>query len=339
MDNKIIFLGTAGDSSVYGKQYKASGGIILQLGDVQLHLDPGPGTLVRADQYGVNLRANTAVLVSNSSLKNCNDINAVIDAMTHSGLDKKGVLIANNTVVNGNDKQDAYLTKMHRNYVERIIVMESGKRIGIEDMEIHALPAKTQDSEAVGYKIISPHSTIVYSGDSVFRNDVVRNYRHSDILILNIASPESTKPSTSFSSEDVVKIIKDVNPKLAVITGFGMKMLKADPLYEARKIQSETGVQVVAAKDGMVINVASFSAKVRQKTLRSFSEAKASTIPVVAEINEVMEPKEEDVQQDLGSEVESTQDLPEDSGDVPQHSYDSDDESDEFEQPKASEEE
>ena len=88
MDNKIIFLGTAGDSNVLGKQYKASGGMILQMGDVQLHLDPGPGALVRADQYGVNLRSNTAVLISNSSLKNCNDVNIVIDAMTYSGFDK-----------------------------------------------------------------------------------------------------------------------------------------------------------------------------------------------------------------------------------------------------------
>ena len=47
-------------------------------------------------------------------------------------------------------------------------------------------------------------------------------------------------------------------------------MLRADPMYEARHIQKNSGTQIIAAKDGMVINPVSFSSSVRQKTLKSY---------------------------------------------------------------------
>ena len=75
--SNIIFLGTGGDSYVVGRQIRASGGIILQIGDDQFHIDPGPGSLVMAKQAGINLRANTAVVVTHNHLNHCNDINAV----------------------------------------------------------------------------------------------------------------------------------------------------------------------------------------------------------------------------------------------------------------------
>jgi hypothetical protein len=49
-------------------------------------------------------------------------------------------------------------------------------------------------------------------------------------------------------------------------------MIKADPLYEAREIQRRTNVQTIAAKDGMVINPATYSAKSRNKTLNTFEQ-------------------------------------------------------------------
>ena len=47
-------------------------------------------------------------------------------------------------------------------------------------------------------------------------------------------------------------------------------MLKADPLYEAREIQKKTGVQIIAAKDGMVVNPISYAAGLRQRTLTMY---------------------------------------------------------------------
>ena len=82
MNSQILFLGTGGDSIVVGKQYRTSGGIILNLNDMQFHLDPGPGALIMAKMYGINIRENVGVFVSHNHINHANDVNAVIIAKT-----------------------------------------------------------------------------------------------------------------------------------------------------------------------------------------------------------------------------------------------------------------
>ena len=62
--------------------------------------------------------------------------------------------------------------------------------------------------------------------------------------------------------------LKKVKPKLAVIQNFSEKI--SNPIYHARKIQKETGVQTIAANDDMTIDLDSYSALNNQKTLGGF---------------------------------------------------------------------
>ena len=48
MSMSIRFLGTGGARFVVAKQIRASGGMWLRFGATQVHVDPGPGALVRA---------------------------------------------------------------------------------------------------------------------------------------------------------------------------------------------------------------------------------------------------------------------------------------------------
>jgi len=282
MSSSIIFLGTAGDSVVTAKQLRASGGFILKIGENQFHIDPGPGALVRAHENGLSLRANTAVLVSHNHLNHAADLNAVIDAMTYGGLDKKGILVGNKTTLGGSSVVKPYLTDFHKNLMEKVIMLNSGKRIAIEDIEIEALPANHSDPDTVGFKFYTPDFTLSYSSDTTYSRDLINKYKGSDILLLNVVGPQGEKMKNQLNSDDAIKIIDKVNPKLAVITHFGIKMIKANPLYEGRYIQSETGIQILSAKDGMRISPVSYSAKSPQKRLGKF------------EIEEREEKKEDD---------------------------------------------
>ncbi|MFH0979126.1 MAG: MBL fold metallo-hydrolase [Candidatus Woesearchaeota archaeon] len=264
----IIFLGTGGDSVVVGKQLRGSGGIILHVNDYQFHIDPGPGALVRALQFGVNVRENTAVLVSHAHTNHCNDVNAVLSAMTYNGLDIKGVLVANDTLVNGLENEPPFLTKFHREMVERIINIKHGQKIGIEDIEIHALKARHTDPNSLGFCFLTPNFSMCYSSDTGPSPEVIEQYEKFDILILNSVYPSGQSSKDNLSCDDVLSIISKVKPKLAVITHFGSKMLQADPLYEARELQKKSGCQVVAAKDGLSINPLSYAT--RQRTLNSY---------------------------------------------------------------------
>src|SRR3989344_5577259 len=117
--DRIVFLGTAGDSSVTSKQLRASGGIIIQIDDLQFHIDPGPGSLVRAKEFSINPRATSAILVTHNHLNHANDVNAIIDAMTLGGFDRKGVLIANQSTINGDKMYPPALSAFHQSCIER----------------------------------------------------------------------------------------------------------------------------------------------------------------------------------------------------------------------------
>ncbi|MCH8004428.1 MAG: MBL fold metallo-hydrolase [Nanoarchaeota archaeon] len=270
--SNIIFLGTGGDSYVVGKQIRASGGIILQVNDDQYHIDPGPGALVMAKEAGINLRANTALFVTHNHLNHCNDINAVIDAMTYGGFDKKGVLVANNTVINGSTNHNPFLQKHYRDFLERFIVLEEGGKVGINNIEVRAIKAKHSEPNAVGYRFITPDYTLTYTGDTVYSVETLSEYENSNVLILNVPCLNKDESKDNLCKEDAIKIIKKVNPRLAIITHFGINFLKADPLYEIREIQKETNCQVIAAKDGMVINPLSYSVEEGQKSLFKYAK-------------------------------------------------------------------
>ena len=262
----ITFLGTGQGSFVVGRNLLSSGGIILQVDENQFHIDPGPNSLKNAAHNQISLRATTALLVSHSHLNHSNDINAVIDAMTYSGFDKKGVLVANKITINGSEEQKTPLTSYYRNFLERFIVLEAGQRVGINEIEVLAL--KTKHSEqAIGFKFFTPYFTLAYSSDTKYFPELIEEYKNSNILILNVPYIKKEDAKNNLCIEDAIKIIKGVSPRLAIIQHFGIDIVKSDPMYQIREIQKATGVQTIAAKDGMVINPLSYSVDQGQRIL------------------------------------------------------------------------
>lgn len=294
-----MFLGTAGDSFVVGRQLRHSGGIIINVGDNQFHIDPGPGSLAFARQCGVNIRANTAVFVSHAHLIHSNDLNAVIDAMTYRGFDKKGVVVANKTVINGADDYEPRLLNFYKGCLERFIILEEGQRVGINEIEVQALKCRHSDPNTIGFKFFTPKFTLVYTADTSYSLDLVEQYKGANILILNVTNPNKKDSTDHLSCEDAIKIIKEVKPRLAVITHFGIKMLEADPIYTVREIQKETGIQTIAAKDGMIINPLSYAIDKGQRTLFAYPKKKQVEITEIkqeeAEKKQVGEPEPQEI--------------------------------------------
>jgi len=304
ISSSIIFLGTGGDSYVVGRQLRASGGIILQIDGDQFHIDPGPGALVMAKEAGINLRANTAIFVTHNHINHCNDINAVIDAMSYGGFDKTGVLVANNTVINGSAHYETFLHKFYRDCLERYIILEPGKKVGINDVEIMAIKAKHSEPNAIGFKFITSEYTLSYTGDTAYSVEIIPDYYNSDILILNVPCLNKEECRNNLCKEDAINIITKVKPRLAIITHFGINFLKSDILNQVREIQKITGIQVIVAKDGMVVNPISYSAESRQKTMNKYTKKEGLDYPKLSHNNE--EVKEiDDVIEDKQTMLES----------------------------------
>ncbi len=269
MNNSIIFLGTGGDSIVVGKQLRASGGIILKLRDNYFHLDPGPGALLRMKQQGLNPRELTAVLVTHNHLNHAGGVNSVLSAMTYSGIDKRGILVGDEESLNGSEKEYPMISSYHKHLTEKFIAMKPGARIGINNINVESLPAK-HTSSSIGYRFTTEEFVLSYTGDTEYSKDLVDAHKKSDVVIINCKYPTGLTQKGHMNSEDVIKFLEKVKPKLAVLTHFGVKMLDADPIYEAREIHKKVGCQVIAAKEGLVVNPVSYTSSVNQKKLDSF---------------------------------------------------------------------
>src|SRR4030042_1342007 len=100
---RITFLGTGGARFVTITQVRATGGWILELAGEMIHVDPGPGALVRAKQYGVNLQKLTGIVLSHVHPDHIADATLVLEAMTHGALKRKGVVLANEIAFEGSD--------------------------------------------------------------------------------------------------------------------------------------------------------------------------------------------------------------------------------------------
>lgn len=272
-----------------GRQLRSSGGIILHLGENQFHIDPGPGALTKAKEYGISLRATTAILVSHAHMNHGNDVNAVIDGMTYRGFDKKGVLLGSESVVNGYLSYPPVVNQFYKNCLERFIVVRPLQRVAINEIEIQMLPCDHTDPSAVGFKFFTPEFTLVYSGDTKFSKKIIESYKNSKIVILNVVSQKGDGKNLSVA--DAIKIVNEVRPRLCILTHFGISMLEADPLSISREIYKETGVDTIAAKDGMIVNPLSYSVSQGQTTLNPY------TPPREIEVKEIL--KEIDIEKAL----------------------------------------
>ncbi len=186
---------------------------------------------MRAKQAGINLRETTVLLVSHNHILHANDANAVIAAMTHSGLDKQGVLVAEKTAIEGTFDQTPLIGKFFSTCVERTIRVDPDKKIGINELEVRTTPVKHDGEGGVGFKFYTPKFTLSYVGDTTYFAELAEAHLGSDIMILNVNAPSGVRVKDNMNTDDAIKIIRKVKPKLVIITHFGIKMLSSDAIF------------------------------------------------------------------------------------------------------------
>jgi len=91
--------------------------------------------------------------------------------------------------------------------------------------------------------------------DTKYFPGLIDCYKGSDILVINVTRRTPSSGIMHLSIEDVKEILKGIKPKKAILTHFGMTMLKAQPAIVAKDLTDELGIEVIAARDGMSINI------------------------------------------------------------------------------------
>ena len=134
-EHGITILGTGGDSAVVGRQLRTAGGIVITTPRSQLHMDPGTGALAQLAKNDLHPRETTAILLSHQHVNHAGEAAALISAMTHNGMDRRGLLISNKL-------QESFVPAYHQRLTERSLIITPGTRVGVNDIEIKAIQAK-----------------------------------------------------------------------------------------------------------------------------------------------------------------------------------------------------
>ena len=236
------------------KQLRASGGWILEMDNEMLHIDPGPGALVRAKQYNVNLSKLTGVLVSHCHPDHYTDLEMIIEVITNGGTKKRGVLLSNEFVIKGNNGEyRKVVSDYHLQKIERYEILKPGDKTHIGKVEIIAVKTKHSEPKTLGF-VFKGSKTIGATSDGEYYQGQEEHFRDCDYLLVNCLRYRTQSWPGHMNSIQAKELIEKTKPKLAVLKDFGMQMLKGKAEQEAKWITEQTSVKTIAARDGMVLN-------------------------------------------------------------------------------------
>ena len=249
----IKFLGTAGARFVMIEQLRASGGIWISYKGTNILVDPGPGSIVRCatSKPKLNPAKLDGIILTHKHLDHANDINVMIEAMTEGGFKKRGVVFCPSDAIN----QDSIILKYARNFPARIEILKAKHNYKVGGLSFKTSMRHLHTAETYGIKLKFGKITFAILTDTRYFKELACFYSKVDLLVIAVVFSKPRPGIDHLCLADVEEIIKEARPKKAILTHFGISMLKAKPHLQAKLLSKITGIEVEAAYDGMVLGL------------------------------------------------------------------------------------
>ncbi len=247
----ITFLGTAGARFMVIRQLAASGGLWLSLKGTEILLDPGPGSIVQSTRRKLSAEKLSAIILSHRHLDHTADVNVMIEAMTNGGFNRHGSLFAPADALGNEPVVYSYL----KDSLEDIVVLEGGKTYTTGNVTFTTSARHIHPAETYGMVFQAARHTVGYIADTRYFDDLHRSY-NSEVIIINMVLTEPRPPIDHLAIPDAERIIKEIRPRVAILSHFGLHVWQAGPRLIAEELTRKTGVKVIAAKDGMKFDLA-----------------------------------------------------------------------------------
>jgi ribonuclease BN (tRNA processing enzyme) len=247
----ITFLGTAGARFMVSRQLAASGGLWLNLNGTSILVDPGPGSIVQSTKRKLNAEKLSAIIISHRHLDHAADVNIMVEAMTNGGFNRHGWLFAPADALEPESVIFSYLKR----YIEGVVILEAGKSYTIGNISFRTPVRHVHPVETYGMVFQTPGHTFSYIADTRYFEGLSQNY-NSELIIINMVLTESRPPIDHLSVQDAAHLITEIKPRMAILSHFGLHVWQARPWEIARQLSEQTGVRVVAARDGMKFDLA-----------------------------------------------------------------------------------
>ncbi len=228
----------------------------IRFGETQIHVDPGPGALVRALSHvpPCNPRELSAIVLSHKHLDHSGDVNVLIEAMTSGGFRRRGAVLA---PADAFDDEPVVLPYARR-FVERVERLEPScgpYRIG--DVELYTSMRHVHAVATHGLHFVYDGLRVSYLPCGRYFERLAGDYatHRPDVLIVNVLRYRDEMQVDHFAWSDACRVVAEVRPKVAVFQHFGTKMLEADPPKLAAEFEDEHGLRAIAAYDGFLLDL------------------------------------------------------------------------------------
>lgn len=246
----VKFLGTAGARFVMIKQLRASGGLWINAGGANILVDPGPGSIVRCAKCRPKLNPSLldAIILTHKHLDHSNDINVMIEAMTEGGFKKRGIVFCPKDAVNA----DPVIFNYAKQLPEKIEILKPLSHYKVNSFEFETSMRHQHPVETYGIKFKIKNTGIALLTDTKYFKEL-GDFYETDILIIGVVFKDVRPEVEHLCLGDAQVLIRDIKPKKAILTHFGMTMLASKPKNLAQVLTEKLGIEVVSAYDGMCL--------------------------------------------------------------------------------------
>jgi phosphoribosyl 1,2-cyclic phosphodiesterase len=243
--DQVVFVGTGGGRMTTATQARATGGLWVTLDGAHVHVDPGPGALVHLRGRALDLDPTRldAIVLTHKHLDHSGDVNALIESMTAGGTRPRGLVLAPRDAY----EEDPVILQYVRKYAGATVVLEAGGRYPIGDCVLETPLRLRHPVETYGLRLVGRRHTVGLISCTGYFPELEEAFR-TDLLILNVVFRDP-RDETHLALPDARRLIAAIRPKLAVLTHFGLTMVRARPWELAEALSQETGVRVAAARD------------------------------------------------------------------------------------------
>ncbi|MFX0022261.1 MAG: MBL fold metallo-hydrolase [Candidatus Hermodarchaeota archaeon] len=263
MTDEIVILGSGGGRHHIRTQHRATGGILYKFNDIQAHIDPGPGAIVRINQYQEDPVKTELFIVTHGHVDHYSDLSAIIESsreILHDknyGYFKKGTLITTHEVLK-------YISGYHLNMLKEVIKFKAGDKINYKDVEIIATKTvHSPSNEGFGVKFCLKDYSIAFTSDTMVFPGFSEEFSGCNILVLNLLRPNSNLCKRHLCTDEVIPYLNKIDPPLfgLIITHFGSFMdgprsTKNYVPSQVKKLHETTNIKnIVAAEDGLKISI------------------------------------------------------------------------------------
>jgi ribonuclease BN (tRNA processing enzyme) len=256
---EIVFLGTGGGRVNLIKQARATGGFRINSRSADIHVDPGPGALVHSVRNGQDPLKLDAIVVTHNHTDHVTDAIVMIEGMTSYALKKRGILIGSRRTIEGGDGMERGINSWHQSKVGEVYAAAYDQRRRFEtgkgSFEIEPRRMKHEEPTTFGFRLFMDGIVLGYITDTDYIESLGRDFTGCDLLIVNCIKPQADGYRGHLTTSDVIRVLREARPRKCVITHLGMKMLKAGPAREAERITRESGVETIAARDGLKLTI------------------------------------------------------------------------------------